>query len=60
MKKKRNIEVFHGKLSEVFFRNRLTDLKNKHVYQEESGEGVVREFEINTDTLLYLKWIKCF
>ena len=37
-KKKRNIEVFHGKLPEVFFRNRLTDLKNKLMFTRKSQE----------------------
>ena len=36
-----------------------TDLKNALmvVRGEEQGEGIVREFEINMYTLLYLKWV---
>ena len=36
-----------------------TDLKNELmvVRGEEQGEGIVREFEINMYTLLYLKWV---
>ena len=38
-------------------RNRLTDLANVWLPGEESGEGVVRKFEIDMYILLYLKWI---
>ena len=36
-----------------------TDLKNELMVArgEEQGEGIVREFENNMYTLLYLKWI---
>ena len=38
-------------------RNRLTDLAHLWLPGEEWGEGVVRKFEIDMYTLLYLKWI---
>ena len=38
--------------------NRLKDLEKLMVTRREGwGEGIVREFGINTYTLLYLKWI---
>ena len=38
--------------------NRLKDLEKLMVTRREGwGEGIVREFGINTHTLLYLKWI---
>ena len=47
--------------------NLLTNQKQTHrlgnklvvTSGEGRGERLVREFEINTYTLLYLKWIKC-
>ena len=47
--------------------NLLTNQKQTHrlgnnlvvTSREGRGERLVREFEMNTYTLLYLKWIKC-
>ena len=40
-------------------RNRLTDLEDEFMITREKGLGqrIVREFGIDTYTLLYLKWI---
>ena len=39
-------------------RNKLKDLENLWLLgEEEWGEGVVKEFEIDMYTLLYLKWV---
>ena len=43
----------------VYHRNRLTHLQNKFssTREEKRGGGLVREFEVNFYTQLYLKWI---
>ena len=43
----------------VYHRNRLTHLENKFssTREEKRGDGLVREFEVNFYTGLYLKWI---
>ena len=43
----------------VYHRNRLTYLENKFssTREEKRGDGLVREFEVNFYTRLYLKWI---
>ena len=43
----------------VYHRNRLTHLENKFssTREEKRGDGLVREFEVNFYTRLYLKWI---
>ena len=52
---------FPWKTFRSFLQKQTHRLKEQiYVYQKEWGEEIVREFEINTDTLLYLKWIKCF